>query len=495
MHYRAFFLASLAIAKAVPSPYVTVANDNGVWWFQQGDKKFVSMGVNHVNNGGQDDGVGGRESTQCKAMTGSALCGDTLSFGKGLDYAPYYNVTMAIYGSEEAWAESAVARLAKWNFNTIGGWSSRLVEGIGAKRGLFYAHLLDIGTTWLNHDGLDLDIWSSAFVDRAHAIAARECAPRANDTQLLGYQLDNELLWKNLTAANLALSSYLCLHPSPGFKKALSFIQDRYNHSLQLLNEAWSIKATVWSDTCALLSSTVLHRAAVKSDSYAWLSVVAEQYFKVAHDAIRRYDSNHLILGIRGQFGYPQAPGILKALAPYIDVFDWHGYEDIIDGGYCTGTDTVVQNYIEEVHVLTGKPILVGEFSFTAADSNLRNTWGARACVDEESSRDHHGIRKPTVPCRPGCPFTTQEERAAAFTRYVTKLMDKPYAVGYHWWQWADEPTRGRWPDGENSNYGLVHLDDDDYSIVTKEMSKTNAAIPSRHSASFMNRDANTLYA
>lgn len=296
-------------------------------------------------------------------------------------------------------------------------------------------------------------------------------------------------MWANLTAANLALSSYLCLSASPGFDQALGFLQDKYTNSIQSLNIAWGIQSASWSDICAHLSEDVLNSASVRTDSYEWLPVVAEQYFKVSHDAIRRYDTHHLILGIRGQYGYPQSPGILQALVPYVDVFDWHGYEDVIDGEYCTGTNKVTQNNIEEVHRLTGKPVLIGEFSFTAADSNLRNSWGARCCVDEQSAREHPGF-KPMVPCKPGCPFTTQEARAEAFTRYVTKLMDKPFAVGYHWWQWADEPTGGRWPDGENSNYGLVHLDDDVYSILTAEMTKTNAEIPKRHLASHLYVDS-----
>ena len=56
-------------------------------------------------------------------------------------------------------------------------------------------------------------------------------------------------------------------------------------------------------------------------------------------------------------------------------------------------------------------------------------------------------------------------------------------------WQWADEPGAsgsrslggGRWPDAENSNYGLVHLDDDAYGLLTEEMTRTNAKIEAIH--------------
>lgn len=63
--------------------------------------------------------------------------------------------------------------------------------------------------------------------------------------------------------------------------------------------------------------------------------------------------------------------------------------------------------------------------------------------------------------------------------------MPQPWAVGFHWWQWADEPKGGRWPDGENSNYGLVHLTDDVYSVLTEQMTQTNAQVEAMHSGTY----------
>ena len=69
--------------------FVSVQNDSsGVWWFAHRGQRFLSKGVNHVNNGGQDDGVGGRGSPACKAgvthgaakIVGSPLCGDARSY-------------------------------------------------------------------------------------------------------------------------------------------------------------------------------------------------------------------------------------------------------------------------------------------------------------------------------------------------------------------------------------------------------------------------------
>jgi len=114
-------------------------------------------------------------------------------------------------------------------------------------------------------------------------------------------------------------------------------------------------------------------------------------------------------------------PSILAQVAKYFDVVDIHDYGDMPN-----------LSYLDQVHQATGLPVYMGEFSFTASDSQLPNTVGARANE----------------------PYTTQSERAAAFLRYTLSLISRPYVIGYHWWQFVDEPATGRWPDGEDSNYG-----------------------------------------
>ena len=46
------------------SNFVHVVKDkNDIWWLEHNGNRFLKMGVNHVNNGGFDDGVLGRESS------------------------------------------------------------------------------------------------------------------------------------------------------------------------------------------------------------------------------------------------------------------------------------------------------------------------------------------------------------------------------------------------------------------------------------------------
>ena len=143
-----------------------------------------------------------------------------------------------------------------------------------------------------------------------------------------------------------------------------------------------------------------------------------------------------------------------------------HHYGDVDDGGE-------LLSMYEQVHNVTGLPILHGEFAYTSLDSGVPNLEGARACTRPEARG-----------CRPGQPYVLQRERAAAAEAEARKMAAVPYLVGYHWWRWVDESAGGRWPRGENSNYGLVRLDNSEYSQLTQSLAAANAAAPALHAGS-----------
>ena len=130
--------------------------------------------------------------------------------------------------------------------------------------------------------------------------------------------------------------------------------------------------------------------------------------------------------------------------------------------------DLGVQGLLEEyetVHNQTGLPIIHGEFSYTAMDSGVPNLRGARSC--------------PTPPhCIPNHPFVLQRDRAAQARIQVATISKVPYVIGYHWWRWVDETPGGRWPRGENSNYGLVRINNEAYAELTAAFTEANRAAP-----------------
>ena len=122
---------------------------------------------------------------------------------------------------------------------------------------------------------------------------------------------------------------------------------------------------------------------------------------------------------------------------------------------------------VEHVYKLTGKPVLVTEFAFRAQNSGLPNTKGA------------------------GPKVADQKARAKAYADYVTRLEGLPEAVGYHWFEWSDEPKEGRF-DGENSNYGFVNIADEPYeSFVEAAQAANKAAVETHRQSAAERRNTN----
>ncbi len=149
---------------------------------------------------------------------------------------------------------------------------------------------------------------------------------------------------------------------------------------------------------------------------------------------VRAADPNHLNFGCR--FAYVPPPPVREAARRYLDVISFNCYQ--------TDPRATVRQY-----AVLGRPILIGEFTFRAEDVGLPNSKGA------------------------GPKVRTQADRAAAFERYVHLLLGEPETVGYHWFQFTDQPKEGRF-DGENSNYGVVNIKDELYPELTRKMTEVN---------------------
>ena len=87
-----------------------------------------------------------------------------------------------------------------------------------------------------------------------------------------------------------------------------------------------------------------------------------------------------------------------------------------------------------------------------------------------------------TQPPGAGPKVANQAARAHAYANYVKWLERLPEAVGYHWFEWCDEPLQGRF-DGEHLNYGLVNVHDQPYRQFAKAVTRANRAAVQVHHA------------
>jgi agarase len=323
-----------------------------------------------------------------------------------------------------AWSKATAQQLKGWNFNTVGNWSYPEMF----KTGLAYAPAINIAGTAARDaraEGLIPDYFSPEFRETADRVAKQMCAARARDPWLLGYFTDNELAW---THNEIAWS------PNPPWNLPESLLGLYLKMPEQ---SAGRRKANQYMKTRGLIEGTL-----TEDDKNGFAEVVATEYARVCRDAIRRYDPNHMILGCRFA-GHAPEP-ILRGIAPYVDVVSFNNYHP-----------RPPLWKLQQLTDVTGKPIMITEFSFKAMDSGLPNTLGAAA------------------------PVATQQDRADGFDQYVRDLAALPSCVGYHWFEYRDEPKEGRGGDGENSNYGLVKIDGALWEVLTTRMTQVNSEIES----------------
>src|SRR5205814_1999851 len=55
---------------------------------------------------------------------------------------------------------------------------------------------------------------------------------------------------------------------------------------------------------------------------------LATRYYRVTHDAVRRYDVNHLILGDRYEAGALLPDEVIEAAKPFVDVFSFQHFAE-----------------------------------------------------------------------------------------------------------------------------------------------------------------------
>ena len=71
---------------------------------------------------------------------------------------------------------------------------------------------------------------------------------------------------------------------------------------------------------------------------------MATSYYKTIHDAIRRYDKHHLLLGDRYEANAPIAMEVVNAAKPFVDVLSFQDFRDPV-------------KHLDEWHRKTGKPV------------------------------------------------------------------------------------------------------------------------------------------
>ena len=183
----------------------------------------------------------------------------------------------------------------------------------------------------------------------------------------------------------------------------------------------------------------------------AWISHLAGTYFRTTTTLVRKYDPNHLVLGIRYRGNAPRE--VVRASKDYTDAQSLN---------YYVSDARLDEAMFKMISSESDQPILISEYSFHALDgrSGNRNTIGFDAQVLD------------------------QQARGEAYRAFTTRLARVPNVIGADWFQWMDEPPSGRQSDGEDVNFGVVDIDDHPYQPLVDAIRSTTTLLNGLHESS-----------
>ena len=215
-------------------------------------------------------------------------------------------------GSTIKWIQESVApNLQEWGFNTVGWvqevtvrqWRHSRAFTIDEYRALDmpYCHLLPFTEShqWEQHT-VHFDFRSKEWEEWCDYVARSHCAELSEEKKLIGYFYSDCPTW---------------IHSRPQ-------------------NE--------WRGP--IFDPEKLETEAGRKE----LTELATSYYRTIHDAIRRYDPHHLLLGDRYEANQPIAVEVINAAKPFVDVMSFQDFRDPI-------------NHMKHSHAETGKPVLLAD--------------------------------------------------------------------------------------------------------------------------------------
>ncbi len=334
------------------------------------------------------------------------------------------------YTDSNAWAAATLKRLKSWGFTTVGGWSDFGTLRQCGDVDVAFAPVLHVGSTagapWW-------DMWDDKIIARMDQIARDQILPLRDDPRVLGYYTDNEMGWWNAVLLKMTLEQA----PASGQRRRLmDLLRQTYGNDWSELLKDFETEGASSFEELDQRGMLYLRPGGNGIRTYRrFLGLLAERYYSLVREIIRKYDQRALILGDRYQsFYYPE---VARACGPNVDAVSGNLNASWNDGSF-------TRFYPATLHVLTGRPVLASEFYMAARHNRSGN-------------RNDSAVFSVVA---------TQIKRAAGFRNTVEALLRIPYVIGADWFQYYDEPAHGR-GDGENFNFGLVDIHDRPYEALT----------------------------
>ncbi|MEM1120285.1 MAG: beta-agarase [Bacteroidota bacterium] len=345
----------------------------------------------------------------------------------------------------EKWVDVTLDRFLNWGFTSFGNWAA--YEFYHENRMPYFANGWVIGDFKTVRSGMDYwgpmpDVFDPEFGRRAKVTVDVIAEEVKGNPWCIGVFIDNEKSWgrPGKTATEYGIVLYALAkkaNESPIKSEFIRLLKDKHS-TIQALNAAWQTDIPNWATLEAGIN--YLDKPEFSTEMVADFSMLLEayahKYFQTIHDALAKVLPNHLYMGCRFAT-WGMGKEVRNAATKYVDVFSYNYYHEALSENYWKFLETI------------DKPSVIGEFHIGVKDAGLFH---------------------------PGLVIASDlEDRAKMYRKYMETVIDNPYFVGAHWFQYLDSPTSGRAHDGENYNVGFVRITDVPYEPmvrVTKELNR-----------------------
>lgn len=342
------------------------------------------------------------------------------------------------------WQESTLQRMMDWGFTSFGNWIDPVFYG--QERVPYFANGWIIGKFKTITSGNDYwsplpDPFDPVFRDRARTTVKAVAEEVKNSPWCVGVFIDNEKSWgrkgslqsqHGIALNGLAMDG----NTSPTKAKFTALLKEKYG-DVAKLNGIWGVQLTSWEELNSGIKIEQPQQA-IEADLSMLSLAYADQYFDVVNTELKKVMPNHLYMGARFA-DWGMTPESVRAAANHADVVSYNYYKE--------GLQEEHWAFLADIDM----PSIIGEFHIGATDTGLFNP----GLVHAEN----------------------QTDRAQLYKGYMKTVIDNPYFVGAHWFQYTDSPITGRAYDGENYNVGFVSVTDTPYKELVEAAKQVNSSL------------------
>ena len=414
------------------------------------DRRFVAAGI-RTNMfewlPEYTEPLGKHYGYRASAHSGPLTKGETFSFYSANLERKYADLNPDFLS---VWRDVTIKRMLDWGFTSLGNWTDP--SYYQNTRIPFFANGWIIGDYKTISSGNDFwaplpDVFDPKFTERTY-VTVRQIAKEVQNTPwCVGVFIDNE---KSFGRSETAETEHgIVLHTlgrnaaDVPTKAAFSkYLKNKYE-SIEALNQVWDTNIASWAEFDQGYTATINNPAQLE-DYGELLFLYADKYFSTVAKVMDEIMPNHMYLGSRlADWGMPKQ--VIKAAAKNVDVMSYNVYKE--------GLHPSKWGFLADLDM----PSIIGEFHNGALDSGLF----------------HPGLIHAS----------DQEDRGKMYQDYMRSVIDNPYFVGAHWFQYIDSPITGRAHDGENYNVGFVTVADTPYTPLVDAAREINQAMYKRRSS------------